>query len=406
MKKYFRYFLLFTTLMFYGNVSAVSLKQSCAGIESLIGKVEIKRAGTYKWHFAKKEQKLYDNDMIRTNNKASAQIKYKDGSLLIVKEKSQILLNSGSDKKKNFNSKFITTFFGAVFFVIQEAIPQKSITRVYTPTSVVSIRGTSFLVSVDAKTGLTDVKVINGTVLVKNWLMDEEFYVKGGTKTKIALRKTPSKPTSMSKKDIKELQQWVMAELIKTEQEKNAKKIKSNIAKIKGNADDKILVMELNDISGFTGNWKISSGLTEMIASKLKEYSNSQIVISKTKDEKLDADQLGKNEKARIVIGGEIETFELSKRAAISVEANQYKEGFIATVWIVLYIVNPVNGTLVKTIRISEDVKADNELSEKDLELVGNYNFDMKDENLRNSVIGEAIEKVLSRCVEELSAFL
>ena len=52
-----------------------------ATIVQIEGKVELKRAGSHTWAFAKRNQALKNNDMLRTYQGAGAKLKYQDGSI-------------------------------------------------------------------------------------------------------------------------------------------------------------------------------------------------------------------------------------------------------------------------------------------------------------------------------------
>ena len=390
-------------LFIYNSVQATPLTEGCAFIASIAGRVEVKKAGTNTWGFAKVKQKLFDNDMLRTYKGAKTKIMYDDGSIIIVREETQILLNTKTAEKQGGASKYITAFWGAVFFVFKEAAPRAQSNRVFTPTAVVSIRGTSFLVTVDRKTGRTDVKVVNGTVLVRNKSMDRELFVKAGTKTTVAVNKTPARPRAIIPEEIIELKKWAGDELVSAEQAKQQRQNRRNAVVMSGKAEDKIAVVTFVDSSGFSGKWDIATGLTNMIADKLRGLTKAEVVVFKGKEN--DAEKIGKRERARLVVSGVIETFELNKQAAISIEADKYKEYYRAGVAIILYVVDPLNGRLVKTVRFKEDVDGGN-LQENDWKVVGKYVFDMNNKNFNKSIIGQAIKRILNRCALELRDYL
>lgn len=382
---------------------AMASSDISATITTLQGKVEIKKAGTYKWVFAKEKAKLHNNDMLRTYKASKAELRYDDGSALVVRENSQILLNHSASGDRRWKSKYVTTFFGAIFFLVQEALPKSYMNRVYTPTAVVSIRGTSFGVGVDPKTGLTDVEVVNGTVLVRNILMDQEHFVKAGTKTQVALNRAPTAPRAIRTEDLESLKLWVGEKLIGTERSKQRKREEHNAAVLSGKAEDKILVTKLIDVSGFKGPWDISSGLTRFLAGELKKATKSNVVISRGNG--IDADDLGRREKARLVVSGEIETFELAKHAEISVEADRYAEYFKASVTLLVYVVDPAKGTVVKTMRLMENVRG-KDMPMHEWKNVKKYAFDIKNEDFKNSLMGKAVQKTLTRFMTEVNAHL
>jgi len=370
-------------------------KEITASISLLVGKVEVRKAGKHDWAFARQGQQLLNNDMLRSNASSRAELKYSDGSTLVVRENSQVLLNATvTGERSRLQSKYVTTFFGAVYFVVKEAMPKTFVHRVYTPTAVVSIRGTSFAVEVEPKTGLTDVSVTSGTVLVNNILMSEEFFVKAGYKTQVALNQPPVRPRAIQSKDLEGLSIWVSSELLQAERAEEVARAGRNATVITGKAADRIVLTKFADLSGFGGNWDIALGLTKMIGDELKKKTSAEIQV--VADAKADPDELGRTTNARWVITGEIETFELNKEAEISVEADKYTEFYKARIGILLSIVDPQSGSVVRRIRLLEDIKAD-DTPANDWKTVGTYPFDLKDKRFKASVVGRVVEKALKR---------
>lgn len=388
---------LLVALCFAPNLFAE--KGISASVSFLLGKVEVRKAGAQNWSFAKQGQELANNDMLRTNEGARAELKYGDGSILAVRENSQILLNNTMQNERGrLQSKYVTTFFGAIYFVVKEAMPKTYINRVYTPTATVSIRGTSFSVEVQPKTGLTDVQVTSGTVLVNNILMNEEFFVKAGYRTQVALNEPPSRPRAIQAKDLEGLAAWVGNELLQSERSEEMARTSRNATVITGKAADRIVVTRFTDLSGFAGNWNIAAGLTQMVADELKKKTSADVQVFE--DAKADPDEVGRAKSARWVITGEIEAFELDKQAEISVEADKYNEYYKASIGILLSIVDPQSGSVVRKIRLLETVKGA-DTPGNDWKTVGTYPFTLKDSRFKASVIGQVVEKAMKRISAE-----
>ncbi|HNK58991.1 MAG TPA: FecR family protein [Leptospiraceae bacterium] len=140
-----------------------------AGLKVFLGEVQYKQ-NELDWKNVEKNQKFLENDVVRTKEKSSAEIEYLEQPLTViqVREKSIIKLEKASERSLDLR-------LGNIFLkVLNQNETDKIKYRVKTPSSVASVRGTEFYVSVDKQEttllgcykGLVDVNAQNITVKV------------------------------------------------------------------------------------------------------------------------------------------------------------------------------------------------------------------------------------------------
>lgn len=369
-------------------------------IIALKGKSEIKKAGLHNWDFTALKYSMQNNDMIRTYKDAKTELKSTDRSI-IISENARILFNYTSSKSHTLKS--VTIYTGALFFTSDDTLPEVSENKVYTPSAVISMHGASFGVYVDPETGFTNVYVINGIVLVRNIKMNKDCYVKTGYKTEIGINTAPTLPKAVEAQDIEELKKTAGEDIINKVLNEQNKKQKRDAVLISGKAMDKIIITKLTDRSGYSGSWDICAGIAEMVADVLQSHTKAEIKISS--DNSSDSYILGRKENARLVVKGEIETFEMTKKGQVNTETNKYMEIYSATVVLVFYVLDPVSGTVIKTFRTDEKISLPDS-PVNDWKIVNKYDFDFKDKNFKECAIGQIITKLLDKIQNELIVYI
>jgi hypothetical protein len=127
------------------------------------------------WVNALRGEVLSSGDRVRTGEKSVAIIKFKDNSLLRVRERSELAVQ-GETKGRAF-SKSVTVEKGVVGFNIQKQQPEEEF-RFTSPTSVASIRGTSGFFGGDESAWRT--VVLTGLVQVDNTVSGKTVQVGPG----------------------------------------------------------------------------------------------------------------------------------------------------------------------------------------------------------------------------------
>jgi hypothetical protein len=158
-------------------VSAVPVPEGGSPV-GLLSKVilEVSRKETGKsWDKAVRGQTLNTGDMIRTGKKSLAIVKFKDNSLVRIREESELTV-TGTTKGSSF-SKTVDVQGGVVGFNVQKQKAGEEF-RFTSPTSVASIRGTSgAYLSSDT---LSQFTLVDGTGQLRNTISNRSVDVQGG----------------------------------------------------------------------------------------------------------------------------------------------------------------------------------------------------------------------------------
>lgn len=128
-----------------------------------------------EWQNAKKGETLSSGDMVKTGKKSVAVVKFKDNSLVRVRELTELTV-TGSMEGSAF-SKQVEMRSGVVGFNIKKQQPGEEF-RFSSPTSVASIRGTGGSFTTDE---LADTLIlVEGTVEFKNNISSNTVNVEAG----------------------------------------------------------------------------------------------------------------------------------------------------------------------------------------------------------------------------------
>jgi hypothetical protein len=148
---------------------------SIALVSKVIQSVEHKEAGGDQWAPAKRGEVLTSGERVKTGEKSIAVIKFKDNSMLRVRELTEVLLNGVVDGKAFLKSTEVQK--GVIGFNIKKQQKGEEF-RFSSPTSVASIRGTS------GQFGATDsadkLVVLEGLVRLMNKSSSRELDVEEG----------------------------------------------------------------------------------------------------------------------------------------------------------------------------------------------------------------------------------
>jgi hypothetical protein len=372
-------------------------------LDSLSGKAEIQRAGQNVWTFCKENQKIYNNDLFRVLDKSTARLRWPDGSVAYVHQKTQISVNL-LPRKPGASLSHTTVLFGAVFFIIKKIVPGELVndTKVYTPTAVIAIRGTSFLV--DVKDGVSSIKMICGTVLVGNIKKNVSRYLGAAFKTVIASGTDPILPSAVLRDDIDSIRQWIPAAVVDYEIEKQRAEAKRDHTILSGKLDERCVVVSFADSSGYKGPWKLSQLIPGAFVNMIKEHHpRMNIAFSDTVNTDLLRDAYQR--KTRFIISGTIENFSIDPRAQINVRADEYRESLTGTVKIRLEVTDAKEKKVISEENlVGEVTRKRNDADEwQQLEKVA-FGFD--DETFKNSLIGTALKEALEQALEKCDLIL
>jgi hypothetical protein len=153
-------------------------------IKSIMGEVVYQKAGSSKWEKAKVNLRLVKGDIVMTKDKSSVVLAFLDeGGMASLSENSKLLISE--NEKKSSTPSFLL-FAGNVKGKISKK--QDVSVNFNTPTAVVGVRGTEFIIAV-AEEGTARVGVSEGIVAVTG--MNEEVEVKAGEGSTVPLAGEP-----------------------------------------------------------------------------------------------------------------------------------------------------------------------------------------------------------------------
>lgn len=390
-------------ILLIGTATIFSEEKKCIVIDSLSGLAEVQRAGQNDWTFCKVNQKLFNNDAFRVLDKGHARLRWSDGSVAYVHKNTQIVINLLA-RKDGSSLSHTTVLLGAIFFIVKKMVPSELVndTKVYTPTAVIAIRGTSFLV--DVKNDMTCVKMVCGTVLAGNIKKNVSMYLGAAFKTVITPDTDPIVPTAVLTEDLDSIKMWVPPPVIDMEMEKQYVEASRNFGILSGKLDEKCVVVSFTDNSGYQGQWNIRQQVPQAFVQVIREHHpQMNISYTDTAGPDLLADAYKHN--TRYIVSGTVEAFSLTPKAAISVRADQYSETLTANVKIKLEVVDAAEKKVIS----EENLVGEVTRKRKDgdgWDQLKNVSFSYDDEKFRTSLIGVALKQALEQSLERCDAIL
>jgi hypothetical protein len=131
---------------------------------SFIGSVELSAARSPGWKSARIGCKLFSGDSLRTAEESTAEIRWANGGMVRVAERSAVAVIGPSDTAPRSSKAIVLS--GKVWANMKKITSSGAEFGVNTPTATAAIRGTVFRVDMDPDSA-TDVLVYDGKVAVK-----------------------------------------------------------------------------------------------------------------------------------------------------------------------------------------------------------------------------------------------
>jgi hypothetical protein len=153
------------TILFSLALLAAALSASAgpAGtIATVMGTAEVYPAGDKAWKPAHRGQKLFAKDNCRTGAESTLEIRWTNGTILRIGEKSYLTVSRRPDTSVISNARVLS---GRVWVAMKKISGTGQKFNIESPTAVAGIRGTVFRMDVDTDTA-TDVAVYEGKVAV------------------------------------------------------------------------------------------------------------------------------------------------------------------------------------------------------------------------------------------------
>ncbi len=390
-------------VLFVACTVRASTGGSSASVDSLVGTVEVQRAGTQAWTTVAKGDHLRNNDYLRAAGTSFARLGWPDGSTSYVRENTQILLTIYEGGETNIISRHITVFYGAVFFVLKEILP-KTLTKsydvkIFTPTAVVSLRGTSLWVTVDKKSGSSTIEVTSGTVLVKNIIKNVSTFLSAGFKTTVELGTDPIVPKPILNDDFTALKGWVPAAEVERQMSEQLAKGKRDRNVFREATGEKILVMPFVNSSRYAGKWNVSFEIARMLVERLKRASYAAELADSASADPL---ALAEKSKAKFVITGEIQDFDIAQHAEIAPTADEYREFYLAQVRLALQLIDVSQKKVLIDNVFTGDMKGTNS-KDNSWQKISALNLSDKDTQFVKSILGSALSQALEQSTEQLT---
>ncbi|MBU0599588.1 FecR family protein, partial [bacterium] len=114
------------------------------------GQVEVKKSNDKEWTLAKLNMILHQEDRLRTRLLSNTEIKFEDGSIVKVGENTMIDIKELTlDRETLEQESSIKLWLGKIRARIEKLRQKNSRFNVITPTAIVGVRGTTFIVCVE-----------------------------------------------------------------------------------------------------------------------------------------------------------------------------------------------------------------------------------------------------------------
>ncbi len=195
------------------------------------GKVYLQKFNEEKRSTAPENTKIYGEDTVITEIDSECVILYNNGNSIKVSPESEVKVNDRIDKEEDSNS--ITCFIGSIFAKIKK-LGKKETFNITTPTAVVGVRGTKFMVA-SGEDGVSLIGVTDGTVEVEN-AYNKKLTIKENEQTEISYDSETGKKSGFQHNKFNR-QQWMKKR--KESFQKNKDKILNDLEKRFDNFENK-----------------------------------------------------------------------------------------------------------------------------------------------------------------------
>jgi hypothetical protein len=394
-------FVFITAFTFFTGVPSAATPNVI--LDSLSGNAEVQRAGTTRWKPVKPGSLLYNNDVIRIFPKGYGRVQWPDKSVVHMKGGSQILVNIGQPKTTEKLLNYATVFMGSVFFVIKKSmpLPRKENIQIYTPTTVISIRGTSFSLDVAPETGTTALKVVCGTVRVSCIAKHASAFVSAPYKTTVEKMTDPIISNPMHDAEIDSLRAWVPDTVISRELSLHLAEGKRNQMIISGRMEKKCIITPFKNSSTYRGEWDLSHRIPEMLSERLRNVS-PHCKISVSDSGLQPSSDTGSKSGQQYRIAGSVTFLDIVNHAEITVRADEYRERSNARVQIDLTLFDVTGDTELLQTTVTGEYSGKKSV-ENSMKTIGAMEFNLENEEFAGSLIGVALKQALEQAVEKLT---
>lgn len=253
------------TPLFAQPESAKAKIVSTATVTYIQGCVEVKKLGSKEWLPAKLKMTLHEKDKLRTKLISNVELQFEDGSIIKIGENTVVGIEKLIVNRETLEQDFsIKLWLGKIRTRLEKLRQKSSRFEIITPTAIVGVRGTIFIVCVD-EDKKTKTVVESGQVYFRGskqsedekiTLKSNEFSVSSPDGTEVSPPKeiTPEELNKL-KEDVKEIKTpeiKISEEKLKQERETTSKeevKQTQKITKEESSVDtDKQLLQKKDDL--------------------------------------------------------------------------------------------------------------------------------------------------------------
>lgn len=168
---------------------SVPIRPGTAVISDLKGEVFVTLPGGTSAAAAQKGQMLYENSTVECK-KGMALLALSDGSQVLMKSNTRVILRVPEEAKGNFLEQLI----GKITATVKKRATGDPPFKMGTPSAVITVRGTKFMVEV-SKQQQTFVQVYEGVVQVESLAaLGRPVYLQGGYITQVPPHQPPNPP--------------------------------------------------------------------------------------------------------------------------------------------------------------------------------------------------------------------
>lgn len=375
-------------------------------IDSLSGTAEIQRSGSITWNYATKNTKLFNNDLIRVSDSSVALLDWPDGNRTYINKNTQILISLYQKKGNTDIMSNVTVMFGAAFFIIKKILPSSKNDgmKVYTPTSVMSIRGTSFLVDVDTAVHKTTIKMVSGMLLVRNISRNVSVLLSTPYKTFVEIGNNPSAPAAILKEEIDSMKIWIPEPVIDLEISEQLNNYSDIAAKLKNDFQQECLVTQFVNTSKYKGEWKIEKEISRFFAAQLRQ-ALAETVVRIADSATSDPLETARSINANFLVTGTIDRFDILKHAQISMTGDEYRESAIAIVTVSIKLIDVSENKEVLSKSFTAEVTGKN-TKENSPKALHSKPFIISGHGIVKTIIGSAAESAVNQTVAPVSRYI
>ena len=203
-----RFLIIFSVFLF----SSFAYAQAVNGNFTVVtGHVQVKSAATGRVMNAKLGERVYPEDTVMTGNKSQAKIVMGDGNIINVMPDSRFEVEVYQYKpQQNKKNVLLRIVYGKIRATVQQKYFGANKFRVYTPSAVVGVRGTDFIVSYNTSTHVSTIITFRGRVEFGHLNSAGHFthpvFVNAGEMSRILAFRRPMPPARMSKDFIEKME--------------------------------------------------------------------------------------------------------------------------------------------------------------------------------------------------------